>query len=242
MSQNNEMEKEITEEELMAMLQEIEQEIGLEEMNRRLTAAMENFAEANPDSVADKVLLIQKGNFEEMLLLVSEADFSNAETVEKLLHSYYETETEEAFAALVMEIGWCMLNGGAVLVPTITRNGILDMPLLGGDTEDENWIPLYTSAEAAKGWPEEAVMEPVELEMMSLMATIKSGFSGIVLNPGTPEPLPMDKEMLVQMQRACNDTREEEVRLANEEVDQAMASCSACPSCASGCGQNGEQN
>ena len=53
MSQINEMEKEITEEELLAMLQEIEQEIGLEEMNRRLTAAMENMAEANPDSVAD---------------------------------------------------------------------------------------------------------------------------------------------------------------------------------------------
>ena len=63
MSQNNEMEKEITEEELMAMLQEIEQEIGLEEMNRRLTAAMENMAEANPDSAAEKLLLIQKGNF-----------------------------------------------------------------------------------------------------------------------------------------------------------------------------------
>jgi hypothetical protein len=242
MSQNNEMEKEITEEELMAMLQEIEQEIGLEEMNRRLTAAMENMAEANPDSAAEKLLLIQKGNFEEMLLLASEADFSNAETVEKLLHSYYENESEEAFAALIMEIGWCMLNGGAVLVPTITRNDILDMPLLGGETEDENWIPLYTSAEAAKGWPEEAVMEPVELELMTLMATVKSDFSGIVLNPGTPEPMPLDKEMLFQMQRACNDTREEEVRLANEEVDQAMASCSACPSCASGRGQNGEQN
>ena len=87
MSQNNEMEKEITEEELMAMLQEIEQEIGLEEMNRRLTAAMENMAEANPDSAAEKLLLIQKGNFEEMLLLASEADFSNAVTIEKLLHS-----------------------------------------------------------------------------------------------------------------------------------------------------------
>ncbi len=242
MSQNNEMEKEITEEELMAMLQEIEQEIGLEEMNRRLTAAMENMAEANPDSVADKVLLIQKGNFEEMLLLASEADFSNAETVEKLLHTYYETETEEAFAALIMEIGWCMINGGAVLVPTISRNNILDMPLLGGESEDESWIPLYTSAEAAKAWPEEAVMEPVELELMTLMATIKTGFSGIVLNPGTPEPMPLDREMLFQMQRACNDTREEEVRLASEEVDQAAAACSACPSCASGCGQNGDAN
>ena len=242
MSQNNEMEKEITEEELMAMLQEIEQEIGLEEMNRRLTAAMENMAEANPDSVADKVLLIQKGSFEEMLLLASEADFSNAETVEKLLHTYYETETEEAFAALIMEIGWCMLNGGAVLVPTITRDGLLDMPMLGGEGEDECWIPLYTSAEAAKGWPEEAVMEPVELEMMTLMATIKNGFSGVVLNPGTPEPMPLDQEMLMQMHRACNDTREEEVRLASEEVDQAASACSACPSCASGCGQNGEEN
>ena len=239
---NNEMEKEITEEELMAMLQEIEQEIGIEEMNRRLTAAMESFAEANPDSVADKMLLIQKGNFEEMLLLASEADFSNAETVEKLLQAYYENETEEAFAALIMEIGWCMLNGGAVLVPTISRDGMLDMPLLAGDSEDEDWIPLYTSAEAAKAWPEEAVMEPVELELMSLMASVKTGFAGIVLNPGTAAPMPMDKEMLVQMQRACNDTREEEVRLASEEIDQAASACSACPSCASGCGQNGEEN
>lgn len=217
---NAEAEAPLSVEELEAMLKELEQEIGLEEMNRRLTTAMESYAEANPQSTAEKILVIQKGNLEDMLMPEDKADFTDAKNVADLLHAYYQNEGEDTFAAVIMEIGWCMMNDGAVLVPTVQHEGRVDMPLLD-DEESGQWIAVYTSAEHAKAWPDDAEMRPAALEMMVLLATAKTGFTGIVINPGTAEPMPLEREILEQMERACNDTRKEEARLAEEEKNNA---------------------
>lgn len=217
---NAEAEAPLSVEELEAMLKELEQEIGLEEMNRRLTTAMESYAEANPQSTAEKILVIQKGNLEDMLMPEDKADFTDAKNVADLLHAYYQNEGEDTFAAVIMEIGWCMMNDGAVLVPTVQHEGRVDMPLLD-DEESGQWIAVYTSAEHAKAWPDDAEMRPAALEMMVLLATVKTGFTGIVINPGTAEPMPLEREILEQMERACNDTRKEEARLVEEEKNNA---------------------
>lgn len=213
---NNEIEQETEQKnasspqaEMEAMLKEIEQEIGIEEMNRLLQDAMKRRAEENPNGIENKIMRIQKGNFEEMLMPEQYADFTSAGTIAELLHAYYENPGEETFATLMLEVSWCMMNEGAVLVPSIIRDGRLDMPLLN-DEQDGDWIPLFTSIEASKVWPEEAEMRPIALEMAVLLATIRSGFKGIVLNPGTIENMPLDRVMLDHMERACNETRREE--------------------------------
>lgn len=216
---NEPMDIPMTEEDLMAMLKELEQEIGIEEMNRRLTNAMEFYAETNPGTSAEKVLLIQKGNLEDMLMAEEEVNFEDAANITAALHTYYENESDETFGALMMEIAMCKMNDGAVLIPVEQVDGRLDMPLLaGGDEagEDLDWIAIYTNRELTAGWPGEAEFRPISLDLITLLANVKSGFAGVIFNPGTPEPLPLDRELLSHMERACAETREEEARLDAE--------------------------
>jgi hypothetical protein len=116
----------------------------------------------------------------------------------------------------MIEISWCMMNNGAVLVPVIVRDGRLDMPLMN-DEEGNDWVPLFTDAEIAKSWPEEADMQPITLEMAVLLASVNAGFKGVVLNPGTAEPFPLERALLQHLIQACNETRREEERLAKEQ-------------------------
>ncbi len=203
-------------EEMQDMLKAIEQEIGVEEMNRRLEDAMKQLAEMNPYGIEDKLLRIQKGNLKDLLLPEAYADYTSAGTITELLHNFYQNQGEDTFGSLMIEISWCIMNNGAVLVPVIVRDGHLDMPLMS-DEEENDWVPLFTNAEVAKAWPEEAEMCPIALEMAVLLASVKAGFKGIVLNPGTAEPLPMDRALLQHLVQACNETRREEARMAKEQ-------------------------
>ena len=220
---NNEMEQNkesLSYEELQNMLKEIEQVIGTDEMNRQLEDFMQKLADNNPNSAESKVMRIQKGNLEEMLMQERYADYSSAEHIAELLHTYYEKRDDESFSAVLIELSWCMMNEGAVLVPTIMRDGRLDMPLMNDD-EGGDWIPLFTSPEIAKAWPEETQMQPIALEMAVLLAIVRSDFKGVVLNPGTDEPMPLDRMLLEHVERACNETRQEEARLAKEQQNDA---------------------
>ena len=211
----NEKKDILLQDDLKAMLKELEQEVGIDEINRQLEEAIQHFAEKNPNGIENKILRIQKGSLEEILMPEKYADFRSADNIAELLHTYFQEQTEEAFSAVLIEMGWCMMNEGAVLVPTIMRDGRMDMPLLNDD-EGGDWIPLFTSPETAKAWPEEADIRPIGLEMAMLLAITRFDFKGVVLNPGTPEAMPLDRMMLEHMERACNETRKEEALLENK--------------------------
>ena len=205
-------------EEMAEMLKAIEQEIGKEEMNRRLEETMEKLAEMNPHGIEAKLMRYQKGELKDLLLPKQYADFSSAGTITELLHNFYQNQGEDTFGSLMIEISWCMMNNGAVLVPVIVRDGRLDMPLMS-DEEENDWVPLFTSAEIAKEWPEEADMQPITMEMAVLLASVNASFKGIVLNPGTAEPLPLDRSILQHLVQACNETRREEELKAKGQQD-----------------------
>ena len=213
--EKNEKKDILLQDDLKAMLKELEQEVGIDEINRQLEEAIQHFAKKNPNGIENKILRIQKGSLEEILMPEKYADFRSADNIAELLHTYFQEQTEEAFSAVLIEMGWCMMNEGAVLVPTIMRDGRMDMPLLNDD-EGGDWIPLFTSPETAKAWPEEADIRPIGLEMAMLLAITRFDFKGVVLNPGTPEAMPLDRMMLEHMERACNETRKEEVLLENK--------------------------
>ena len=202
--------------EMAEMLKALEAEVGKEEINRRLEETMKQLAEMNPHGIEAKLLRIQKGELKDLLLPEKYADYTAAHEITNLLHKFYENQGEDTFGSLMIEISWCMMNNGAVLVPVIVRDGRLDMPLMN-DEEGNDWVPLFTDAEIAKSWPEEADMHPFTLEMAVLLASVNAGFKGVVLNPDTAEPFPLERALLQHLIQACNETRREEERLAKEQ-------------------------
>lgn len=154
---------------------------------------------------------IQK--FEAMQIPEQEADFSETENLYRAMNRYYGNPCDDTMEQVADLLVRCKLKKAAVIVPTYMLGERMDIERIASGTPGE-WIPVYTSMEAARKWPrEESELTVMSFDSITMLVVLHEEYDGIVFNPlADDRQLAFSRDELTKAEEECVPVRWENIR------------------------------